>query len=95
MEDELYSGPPENSPVVCLELRPMSGFALTTADVLVQFADPCEEASKASMKCLERAHYNRNEVSYRQYSNWRSGLTPLRRSAWTTLEHIGNARRDG
>lgn len=85
----------EYHPAVCLSLYSMSGFAWTTADILAQFADPCEEASKASMKCLERAHYNRNEVSYRQYSNWRSGLTPLRRSAWTTLEHIGSARRDG
>jgi len=28
----------------------------------VQYADPCAEASKASLDCLERAHYNRNEV---------------------------------
>ncbi|RSH95245.1 Mitochondrial copper homeostasis protein [Saitozyma podzolica] len=26
-----------------------------------KFADPCEAASKASLDCLERAHYNRDE----------------------------------
>jgi hypothetical protein len=56
--------PIKNYPAVCLSLYSMFGFAWTTADILAQFADPCEEASKASMKCLERAHYNRNEVSH-------------------------------
>jgi cytochrome c oxidase assembly protein subunit 23 len=27
-----------------------------------KFVDPCEAASKASMDCMERAHYNRDEV---------------------------------
>jgi cytochrome c oxidase assembly protein subunit 23 len=27
-----------------------------------QYADPCEAASKASLECLERTHYNREEV---------------------------------
>lgn len=28
-----------------------------------QFADPCEAAAKASLDCMERSHYNREEVS--------------------------------
>ncbi|WRT69074.1 uncharacterized protein IL334_006057 [Kwoniella shivajii] len=26
-----------------------------------KYADPCEAASRASLECLERAHYNRDE----------------------------------
>ncbi|WWD21308.1 cytochrome c oxidase-assembly factor COX23, mitochondrial [Kwoniella shandongensis] len=26
-----------------------------------KYADPCEAASKASLECLERTHYNRDE----------------------------------
>ncbi|WVQ93197.1 hypothetical protein IAU59_000261 [Kwoniella sp. CBS 9459] len=26
-----------------------------------KFADPCQAASKASLECLERTHYNRDE----------------------------------
>ncbi|WVO18099.1 cytochrome c oxidase-assembly factor COX23, mitochondrial [Cryptococcus depauperatus] len=41
-----------------------------------QFVDPCEAARKASLDCLERAHYNRGEclqffAAYRQCKgNW-------------------------
>jgi hypothetical protein len=27
-----------------------------------QFADPCQAAAQASYECLERTHYNRQEV---------------------------------
>lgn len=54
-----------------------------------QFIDPCEKASKASLDCLERTHYNKGEVS----------LTDThgadKYSATSTSRRTGNAKRTG
>ncbi|KAK1922592.1 cytochrome c oxidase-assembly factor COX23, mitochondrial [Papiliotrema laurentii] len=54
-----------------------------------KYADPCEAASKASMSCLERAHYNRNECmdyfrAYRECKKaWMEQMKKDKRKAWT------------
>lgn len=74
-----------------------------------KFADPCEAASKASLDCLERTLYNRDEVrrdkrvvalsaERRQCADVEPCCVLRRRvfsSARPTLRRIGNARRNG
>lgn len=48
-----------------------------------QFIDPCEKASKASLDCLERTHYNKAEVSC---------YVPLKLT-WTVLRVLQGIQR--
>ncbi|KAL7421228.1 Mitochondrial copper homeostasis protein [Cryptotrichosporon argae] len=56
-------------------------------EVASKFADPCEKASKASLDCLERTHYNKAEC-YEFFKAYREC-----KAAW--LERRKEDRRKG
>ena len=68
---------------------------------MIQYADPCQAAAQASFDCLERTHYNRQEVSARpghdlcKIHDSPQGKAILMSSAWITSRRIGTARRNG
>ncbi|OCF35589.1 hypothetical protein I317_05223 [Kwoniella heveanensis CBS 569] len=63
--------PPSKDPVRAEDKPPAPTAALSQPDdykntfrgrmTASKFADPCQAASKASLECLERTHYNRDE----------------------------------
>ena len=74
-----------------------------------KFVDPCEAASKASMDCMERAHYNRDEVNDGSQPETRQKIGTLQFpdppanafadlcfcSVWISSKHTGIASPNG